>query len=204
MKIGFKQIEKLRRNPKSINDKNLFFGGRSKFQRWQDAVGRYHAKGDNLSEAEKYLESSFSRLADNALNKRDLIKYTEHLVAYEHDYKSLNVEPVGYRMGFSLDTTLDHIISGQLSRIDVNTSTAGYNAYSFEKELTDWESELRFPLIQKVVSDYFSCPIEEVAVGIYHLNNGKHFNNIFTANEIHDAVEELSNILKEVNKYIKK
>lgn len=204
MKIGFKQLERLRMNPKSVNDKNAFFGGRSKFMRWQDAIARFHSKGDNITEAQKYLEATFARLADNSLNKRDLKKYMEHLSEYEVDYKALKSQKIEYRMSFSFDIPLGHVLGGQISRVDINTNSDGYSIYSFEKDIDDWEDELRFPLLQSFVADFFGCFSKEVNVGIYHLNDGKHYSKSFPSSKIKEAQKELNEVITEVNKFLKK
>lgn len=204
MKIGFKALEKIRRNPKSINDKGIaFFGGRSKFVRWQDSIGRFHLSGENLNEAERYLESSFSRLADNSLNKRDLKKYLDHLYNYDIDYKKINSQKIQFRTAFNFDLILNHTIGGQISRVDINTIEDGYSIYFFEKENDNWENELRFPLLQDFIANYFGCDNQDVNVGVYELINDRHSSTKFSKSEIEEAKAEMITLITEVNKFLK-
>lgn len=203
MKIRFSMLERLRRNPKSVNDKNVRFGGRSKFTRWQDSIGRYHSNGNNIPKAEQYLIESFGKFADNASNRRDLAKYIDHLYLYDQDYKKLSSEKLEFRANFTFDLVLDYTVGGQISRLDINTLEDGYSVYCFEKDNSEWKNELKFPLIQNYIADYFGCDNQVVNIGIYNLKEDKHLVTKFTKPEIQSAQEEIVYVINEIDKILK-
>lgn len=199
MIIKFSGLERIRHNPKAFYESGFQMSGRSKLTRWQDALAHFH-RGKTMGVAETYLVTSFGRMADNALNRRDLIKFTRFLYEYEEDYNKLDSEKFEFRKNLTLDISADNQISGQIPRVDINTKTDGYSVYYFARKDFDWESELRFPVLQKCMSDYFSCDAEHIKVGMYILDDGRHRSKSYTLEELESAQSELQNIIDEVKK----
>lgn len=206
MNIKFKQLESLRVNPKSINSKLVFGRARSRFTRWQDCIAQYHRTNEDVQEAEKYLDSSFGKMSkpNSAASKTELQKYLQAIYDYDVDYKKLSSVIFTFRKNMSFEVNLSNTFSGQIPRIDINTTDEGYSFYFFEKVLHEWENELRFPLLQSYLSSYFGCDDQEMKVGVYAMQEGKHFSKTFSKQEITDAKAELSNVVKEVERVIKK
>jgi hypothetical protein len=199
MIMKFSSLERVRKNPQAFYDTGFIANGRSKLVRWQDALARFH-KGKTMDEAETYLISSFAHYKDNPLNRRDLIKFTRYLHEYEEDYGKLDSEKVEFRKNLVLALSADNQISGQIPRVDINTKSDGYSIYYFAKKNFEWESELRFPVLQQGVADYFSCDAKYVKVGLYILEDGKHYSTTYDNTELKSAQDELQNLIEEVKK----
>jgi len=203
VKIGFKAIEALRHNPKSFWSESTFRGGgRSKFVRWQDSIGCYHSHNDDLKKAETYLRKTMSNV--KTLKDEELINYLGYLQQYHLDYSKLQSTNFQYRKNFNFPLKLDYEFGGQIPRVDLNIDKDGYSIYFFEKELYDWEDELRFPLLQNFMATYFDCKNKDVYVGAYFLKEGKHRAKSYSQKQVNDSVDELNKIVTEIEKHRKK
>lgn len=199
MIIKFSALERIRTNPKAFLEAGPKINGRSKLTRWQDALAHFH-RGKSMQEAETYLIASFKRLAENSLNRRDLRKFTAHLYEYETDYSQLGSEKIEFRKNLSLDVTPDDQVSGVIPRVDINTESDGYSIYYFSRKHFEWESELRFPILQKTMANYFSCDPKHVKVGVYILEDGKHYSTTFTDDELKEATDEFNAIIHAIRR----
>ncbi len=201
-KFSITQLELARKNPTqfannlkaALGTKPSFFGT-PKFRRWQNAVGEYHRQND-LSKAINYLEKSFSNRADNVKNRKEVTQFIISLDAYVAEFK---------KKGFSFQKTNERIhidlnskiyISGQVPIIYMNTK-GGFSVYFFSQSGIGWESELRFPIIQKYFAEnIYGVELDKIEVGIFDTNKNKFSQQLFPENEIKEAIKELTKIGK--------
>jgi len=201
-KFSITQLEIARKNPTqfannlkaAVGTKTVFFGT-PKFTRWQNAVGEYHKQND-LSKAINYLEKSFSKRADTAKNRNEVTQFIISLDAYvaEFNKKGFCFQKTNERIHIDLNSKI--YISGQVPVIYMNTK-GGFSAYFFSQSGIGWESELRFPIVQKYLAEnVYGVELDKIEVGIFKTNTNKFSQQIFSEKEIREAVKELTKIGK--------
>ena len=157
-KFSITQLETARQNPTlfannlkaTAGTKSTFFG-RSKFTRWQDSVGEFHKQND-LSKAINYLEKSFSNRADNSKNRNEVIRFISSLDEYVNQFKKKEFTFLDRKKKIHIDLNAKVFISGQIPIIYMNNK-GGFSIYFFSQSSSGWESELRFPIIQKYFAE---------------------------------------------------
>lgn len=199
-KFSITQLEAARKNPtlfarnlKATSGVKSSFFGRSKFTRWQDSVGEFH-KQDDLSKAINYLEKSFSNRADNSKNRNELARFITSLDAYAYQFKKKGFTVLDRRKNIHIDLNTKVFISGQIPIIYMNTN-GGFSVYFFSQSSLGWESELRFPIIQKYFAeDIYGVDFNKIDVGVFCIDNDKFSHKIFSELEIKNAEKELKKI----------
>jgi hypothetical protein len=203
-KISFSQLESARKNPvafaKSLTTPTGSNPRFSKYMAWQLAVNHYHKEKGDLSEALNYFEAIFMRrFVDNHKNKVERENWILELDAYAADDVKRKLTYVEHKKRVSISVTNKVRLGGELPLIKMN-NTGGYSIYFFARESAQWESELRFPVIQNyVASTLYGVDLSEVEVGVYSLDLKKHLQRTFTQKEIDDAEKEIKAIGKAVS-----
>ena len=71
----------------------------------------------------------------------------------------------------------------------------GFSAYFITRENINWETELKYLVIQSyIASNTFNCNVTEVEVGYIDYYSGEFHEISFSAKEIKSAVNELKDI----------
>jgi uncharacterized protein YkuJ len=198
-KISFSQLESARKNPiafvDSLSNPNGGTPRFSKFMAWQLAVHHYHKERGDLPKAINYFETTFMRnFADNAKNTAEREGLILELVAYSNDNKKKKLTYVEHKKRINIPLTGKIRLGGELPLIKMNNK-GGYSIYFFSRESTNWEEELRFPIIQYfVATTLYNVDFSEVEVGIYSLELHKHLQKSYSKKEVDEAVKELNNI----------
>lgn len=203
-KISFSQLESARRNPaafaKALTNPSGSNARFSKFMAWQLAVNRYHKEKGDLSKAVNYFETTFMRnFADNPKNASEREDWILKLQAYSTDNIKRKLTYVEHKKRVNIPLTSKVRLGGELPLIKMN-SNGGYSIYFFSREDTDWEGELRFPVIQNYVAlTLYNVELNEVEVGVYSLDSQKHLQRSFIKKEVDEAEKELKEIGKAVS-----
>lgn len=201
-KFSITQLENARQNPKQFANnlkatagtKSSFFG-RSKFIRWQDAVGEFHKQND-LAKAINYLEKSFSNRADNSRNRNEVARFISSLDAYVSQFKKKGFALLDRKKNIHIDLNTKIFISGQIPIIYMNTK-GGFSVYFFSQVSSGWESELRFPIIQRYFAEeIYGVDLDKIEVGVFGIDHDKFSQQIFSETEINEATKELKKIGK--------
>jgi hypothetical protein len=201
-KFSITQLEVARQNPTQFANnlktaagtKPAFFG-RGKFMRWQDSVSQYHKQND-LSKAINYLERSFSNRADNTKNRNEVAQFISSLDAYTAQFQKKGFSLMDSRKKIHIDLNAKVFISGQVPITYMNTK-GGFSIYFFSQEGLGWESELKFPVLQKYFAeDIYGTELKNIEVGIFSTAKGKFFQQTFTTDEVKEADKELKKIGK--------
>jgi hypothetical protein len=90
-----------------------------------------------------------------------------------------------------------HLLRGRVDRFDMRMPT-GYRATVTQLERSLWESELRWPLIQKAIATELAAPMSEVEVGVFCYDDATYWYRIFSDAQIAVAEAEAGTILTEV------
>lgn len=201
-RFSITQLEVVRQNPSqfannlkaSAGTKQSFFG-RGKFLRWQDSVSEFHKQND-LSKAINYLEKSFSTRADNARNRNEVAQFISSLDAYVTQFKKKGFSLLDLRKKIHIDLNSKVFISGQVPITYMNTK-GGFSIYFFSQGGLGWESELKFPILQKYFAEeIYGTELKNIEVGIFSTANDEFFQQTFTVDEVKEADNELKSIGK--------
>lgn len=196
-RFSISRLEDARRNPaefgKMLNADTKAGGMRfSKYMAWQLSLFHFH-KTKNLSEAIKYFDLHFwSNFVESRANRNQYEEFLESLNAYVKDYKKCKYNYIDGKVKLDIELTDKLKITGQIPI--VNLSPGGYSVFFLVRGRDDWEEELKFPVIQDYLSDEFGVGLTEVEVGVYDLEKEKHVAKIYSAREVREAKEELTNI----------
>lgn len=161
------------------------------------ATSRYHKVQDG-AQARRYLEDMLNR---QGLQRRDRVdEAIEQLDWYvgEHISRSWPLVRVRERIVVPLPPRAPHdlVCSGEVFRLDMDPN-GGYAGWLLlQKRPTAWRDQLRFPLIQLVLSqEVLNAPVDEVAVGIIALADRAIESHTFSPSELSDAELLLDQLL---------
>lgn len=213
IRIKLSQLENARLDPKSFGQ-SLVAGQTglgynppySKFRTWGDAVLRYHAYGSDQSaetKAADFFEKKFRRYKDSKANKREYIKMLSQLGDYIKAFEDLQVNFQEARKNVVLDFD-DYVCFGGQIQYLYMSNEGRFGAIYFAKKEFEWKSELRFPIIQKIIADeVYGGDTEGVDVGYYFLAENKFEIVSYDLKEIKLAEDELNGIGNTVSDIVK-
>jgi hypothetical protein len=75
------------------------------------------------------------------------------------------------RLNFNLGHNFE--LGGEVSRIDVDIDSDGYNGVLLGERPTDWRLQLRFPLIQRALANQLQRPESEISVGFQSIDGAQ-------------------------------
>jgi hypothetical protein len=90
-----------------------------------------------------------------------------------------------------------HTLRGRVDRFDMRIP-GGYRATTTQLERTQWEDELRWPLIQKAIANELGASTSEIEVGVFSYEDGSYGYRVFDDDKIAAAEDEALVILTEV------
>lgn len=198
MKIYHSDIEWARRDPAEYAS-HIYSQAAGPRQRgragfysfWRIAALHYHKlMGDREAAINHYTELVKKNFKDTQKNQKKLELYIEYLNDYFDDYERLGYSPFERHKRISIDVGFDFQIVGEIPRLDI-IPTGGIGLFLFAKEEFNWQSELRFPLLQGYLSSESGYPLEEVSVGLYCLETQEHQTVVFVKNDVEEAMEEV-------------
>jgi hypothetical protein len=95
-------------------------------------------------------------------------------------------------------TPADLVISGEISRMDIEPS-GGYAAWLFRNnDVQDWQRELRMPLIQETLAHEMGVPLEGVIVGVYGFRRRVVQHRTYSVGEVRLAYSSLGDLLRQL------
>lgn len=203
LRIPLRDLEELRRDPKAYirrrKNQEEFFSPKSKHQILLRSVFTYHATNGDLDYARSYLQKIYKE--KEFKDKKGFQSLIEKLDSYVNSFTQLKSAVFDIRRNIIVPLPEDISgirVSGQIPRLDI-TST-GYLAWLFARETSQWESEIRLPIIQSVCADILAANIDEVSVGIYDfsVSAGTVYN--FSQGEVEEAKEELIQSVRQIVK----
>lgn len=199
-KFSITQLETARKNPLSFAQMLSGGGGignyrTSKYTDWKNAIYEFH-KTEDLSKSLDYFESFFYKHFKK--DKRNIKSYEIYVKAIENyasEHKKNEFIFVESRKSVEIELIKEKLkITGQVPIINLNNKL-GYSVYFFAKQSTDWEDELRFPIIQDCVAkEVLGVDSDEVEIGIFALDTGNHLQKSFSHSAIKKARKELESI----------
>lgn len=207
MKISFRDLESARQDPKGFGRKLSEGSGggprrRGYFMDWRDAVLGWHsnrtAPDAARSDLEATLAARFTGRGSEKKREVTLRKFDEYVECFSDQ----GFRPQRTRMDVSADAdaTSQLEVSGQLPVLaSEGTNYIGILLLSAE---TDWETELRSPLIQASIERSINLLPGEASIGAFDYVNGTFSRRMFTESEISAAKAELDKLLGAVREGI--
>ena len=157
------------------------------------AISRFHRES-SARIARKYLAALVKKHNfQNAARVNQIEKALESYIAWAD---SVELRVAGSEVKISLPMGFLEL-RGQVGRVDVVKT--GYRAVVFGNAPSNWKQQLRLPLIQRAVSDLYSRPVEEVAVGFQNLDGSNLQTEIYTSYQIAAAEKrfrDLGNVVR--------
>ncbi len=205
-KFSISKLESARQNPtqfaKSLKTKDGgWSGGKSKFSAWKYAVNEYH-KTKNLGEAINYFERIYIRwFADNMKNEREREAWVQTLETYVIEHSKRGLIYVNHRIRIEIPLTPKLKITGEIPLINMN-GNFGYSAYFFTKDSSTWKTELKFPIIQDYLANFYGVDLSEVEVGVFGIDSEKLSQVTFSDQDVGGAKKELNTIGQTITRII--
>jgi len=200
MKLAFSQLERARKNPakfgRAFSPGGGFFNN-ANFRVYFFAAMRQFHEGKTKKEALQFFDDKCNdKLSHQAHFQGRLTHYKNVLADYCDTFAAQGCQFVEAAKRVSL-VLGNHTLRGKIERFDIRLP-AGYRATATQLHETDWENELRWPLLQKAISQEYGCSTAEVEVGVFCFENGKYEYRIYTDEEIATAEAETETVLTQV------
>gem|GEM_PF-1926853 len=195
MKFSITKLESARPDPiafiKNLEDEGGY--GYPKSLRWLDSACEYH-RTNNLSHSINYLQNKFISRNRTQQNIKEEEKLTQSLVHYIEEHNHLKYTYKSNRMRLDIKLS-DKLEIGGLIWLINTTAEGGYTTYTItDSDNIYWQNELRFPIIQKFLSNKFKCNSDNVAIGVINYTSGKREQRCYSTDDILIAEEELNDI----------
>jgi hypothetical protein len=163
------------------------------FSHWKETAKRFHAGELNLSEAIKAFQSSFRRFEDTKRNREKQAKLEDEFIKYARHHK------LDKLTGYQAPGRMAWPITAQIRLTGITPwifqRDGLYYAYYCLEKTTDWQTELRYPLLQYHLSrEILRCRLNVVYIGIYCLQTDQFEFRCFSLAEVRAAITEVTRL----------
>jgi hypothetical protein len=197
--ISCSNLERARKNHTlyaellSDGDKLQRGGTFGMFAHWQETAKKLHSGELGLNNSLKHFHSSFDRFADTQRNRDKQSWLMEEFAVYarRHKLEKLDFHEPRHQIRWALtgQVQLTGLTPWVFKREDL------YYAYFCHEKAVDWESELKYPLLQRyMANNIVHCRLNELYMGVYCLEKGKFEFRRYTPLEVKTAVDEASGL----------
>ena len=188
----------------SMGDKIQRGGTHGMFAYWQDVAKQLHIGELDVNEGVKELQSHFHRFEDTKRNQSKQAKLLNHFVRYARAYKNEKFSPFESRRRVVWNIIPQIRLTGLTPWIFKKGEL--YYAYFCTEKDTEWQSELKFPLLQKYMSDHIiKCDLSALSIGVYCLDTGRFQFKNYSTSEVRRALNETKHMFEYVNsEYMKR
>jgi hypothetical protein len=197
MILAFSQLEVARKNPtrfgKSYSRGPGHFNSRNFRTFLSTAVSQFHRGSNKQVVVDAFTKKCEDKLKLQAHFAARLKHYQKILAAYCDSYGSQGCQFVEVKKP-TLLALGPHLLRGRVDRFDMRIPS-GYRATTTQLERSNWETELRWPLIQKAIATELGSSASEVEVGVFCYDDGSYGYRIFTDAEIAAAEVEAEKVL---------
>ncbi|MBN9298606.1 MAG: hypothetical protein J0I41_16490 [Filimonas sp.] len=172
-------------------------GTHGMFAYWQDVSKKIHQNELNLSSGIKTLTSLYSNFDDNKRNRDKQNLLLDQLVKYHQCYEKQNFQFYDGRRRIRWPIIPEIHLSGLTPW--VFESGEEYFAYYVIEKKYDWKKELRFPLLQKYMSEHnVKCNFRQLNMGVYFLDTGVFEFRKYSTKEILSSVIETKQLFGKI------
>jgi hypothetical protein len=160
------------------------------------AIHRYHRSSGDAPASRKYLQQLIDKNFQNEIRSGDIQDKLESYIKW-HKKSGLIVADSKFRIKLNLDVLLE--LRGEMHRFDMLSN--GYRAMLLGEYLPNWEHQLRMPLLQRAAALRFGRPVNEVSVGVQHLDGSDILVKQYSKAEITKAVVDFKKLSGTVQGY---
>jgi len=161
------------------------------------AIYRFHTTGD-VRIARRHLRGLFPRLG---LTNQSLIdEALDDLDNYMDWYVRESPVVATWRHRLRFDMGLGCFLGGEVSRIDVEPSNDRYRAIILGDTPNNWLSEIRFPLIQRALSEQLKRKDNLISVGFQRLDGSNIVLRSFSKQVLDNAENRARELANSVTK----
>ncbi len=203
IKIPCSILEQVRKAPAAhaqilaATDKPISQGSYGMFACWKDCAIKVHTGELNISQSIKELQNKFLRFDDNVKNLTKQTRLLDQFTKYIGQYEKNGFEFVDSKRQIKWDIIQGVRLTGHTPW--VVHSKHGYFAYFLTEVPIDWKVQLRFPLLQRYLTDHtIDCDITEMSVGTYCLQTNEFDFTSYKSKEIEFWVSETGAIFQTV------
>jgi hypothetical protein len=195
VKIPHRDLEEARQNPgayvRRLSGREPRGFGPTLFRAWQLTIYRYHETG-NPAAIKSDLEKRFKKFSSGP---RQFDDYYENLQDYIRDFERLKHVVVDTKVRVNINLGASIQLVGEVSRVDLSPDE-GYSAVLIlSREQTNWQDQLRMPLLQRFFAENLSVALERVKVGVYVME-GKHEFVSYSASDVAEAEKEARSVAR--------
>ncbi len=209
IKVPCSQLEEVRNNPNAFAQKLLSEnpqptgGSFGMFSCWQKNVKDVHKEGLEIPEAIKALQQRFMNYADNTANRKKQEFLLDRMMPYFEEFNA---------KGFVLEKPMVRIKWELIPEVSLTgnspllVSNEDYNAaYFFTESPLNWESQLKFPLLQEYLAhNFFSCETKDLKIGTYCLSENAFDLKSYDEADISIAIEEACDIFNKIKSTLRR
>lgn len=200
MKIAYRDLETARKDPQSFG-RQLAAGvagtamSRGYFMDWRDAVLGWHSGDGEPFEIRNRLQAALERHFTGNSSEKKREETLDRFDRYVACFTGLGYRPQRTRMAVAttVDQAADIIVSGQVPVLA--RKGMEYVAILLISKETDWENELRSPLLQDAAERKLNLFPGDLSIGAYEYLSGTYAQKTFSEEEIESAKEELALVL---------
>jgi len=205
IKIQCSVLEQARKNPTMYgqllaSDNTLNKGGtHGMLAYWQDVSLNVHKEEIDLSKGIKELQRTFMNFEETPKNLRKQDFLQDSFVKYHKHFEKKRFKLVDTKRRIKWNIAPSGLLTGLTPWVLQDGGI--YYSYFFTEQPFDWDTELKYPLIQKyLVENNIECDITEMNIGIYCLSTDDFSVKNFSKRELKNAVEETVDIFDKVDK----
>ena len=183
MKVTLSNLEEARRNPAAYKHKLL--AAEKPFIRTgynallQATILQYHRESLTADQARERMTHKYHQRFTTPKGLEEITRcFGEYLDEYAAQNNLATITHQRLRLQLPADIAPSFEVTGKLPRLD--TTSDGYAAWLFSKSHAEWQQELRMPLIQAAVAADLGTDMDEVTVGVYCFEDGRHTAHQFT------------------------
>jgi hypothetical protein len=196
IRVQCSKLEEIRKNPSLFVQKLIFEestngGSIGMFKRWQNKVKAIHSTELDIPGAIKKLQQEFLNYSDNAKNRKKQEFLLDRLYSYLEEFKTKGFIYKSAEKRIFWDIIEDVALTGNSPVLVSKEDGSKHFAYYFTEAPSSWQQELKYPLLQKYLSEeYFKCNLGDLQVGVYCLQTNKFELQCFSTEDVNAAILE--------------
>lgn len=174
-------------------------GGVGMFGQFKNAIYKVHNGDLNITDARNLLLNQYSVYKVSRENKA---KQDNLISGYENYFPLLEELGLSYADGMhqiKWSSLHSNVLLSGLTPI-VLTDNKEYYCHFYTEHPIDWESELKFPMVQEYIANStLGCDSQTLNIGLYCLSDSMFFFRKYSKKEIKGAVTETSSLFGKVD-----
>jgi len=202
VRVSLSNLENARTNPAAfarslVGNKNS--GGIHGFvSKFKTVIRDFHEHDRDFKQSlrtlDEKLEAAFQPTSKNNVKRR---LFCESYEAYNRQFQELGLSVDCFQRNIDWQLIRQAKITGVSPFLMSNDE---YNvAYFFSEHFGNWQEELKYPLLQIYLAEYFyKCDVDKVKIGVYSVHNKVFDLKTYEDFELDNALEEGKSVLGEV------